>query len=164
MTTTSGVLYIHSASAALRPHIEWALGAALGDSVDLYWSVQPAERGSYRTEHTWHGPVGTASRLASSLKGWDRIRFEVTENPTAGSTGERYSYTPALGIFTGTTGPHGDIVVGENRLQLILRGARDETSLRQGLQVLLGTAWDEELDVFRQAADGVPLRWLHAAG
>ncbi len=164
MTTTSGVLYIHSASAALRPHVEWALGAALGMPVDLSWEPQPAERSTYRSEYAWTGPVGTAAALASNLKRWGRLRFEVTEEPTSDTAGERYSYTPALGIFAATMGSVGDIVVGEHRLRTVLRMAHDDESLRGGLHDLLGTAWDDELDVFRQAADGAPLRWLNAVG
>lgn len=164
MTTTSGVLYIHSAPSALCPHIEWALGAALGMPVDLRWDPQPAERGSYRCEYTWTGPTGTASRLASNLKRWGHLRFEVTEDATTDTAGERYSFTPALGIFAGTIGPFGDIVVGEDRLRSVMRTSRDEVGLREALDELLGSAWDRELDVFRQAADGVPLRWLNAVG
>ncbi|MFV0451488.1 MAG: DUF3145 domain-containing protein [Propioniciclava sp.] len=164
MTTTSGVLFIHSAPSALCPHIEWALGAALGVPADLRWERQPAEPASYRTDYAWTGSTGTASRLASTLKRWERLRFEVTEDHAAGTGGERYSYTPTLGVFVGATGPYGDLVVGENRLRAVLRSAEGQTGLREALDDLLGTAWDAELDVFRQAADGVPLRWLHAAG
>lgn len=164
MTTTSGVLYIHSAPSALCPHIEWALGAALGAPVDLRWDAQPAERATFRTEYAWSGPTGTATRLASNLKRWERLRFEVTEDGTSETAGERYSYTPALGVFVGTIGPFGDIVVGEDRLRTVLRTAHGEADLRAALDDLLGSAWDRELDVFRQAADGVPLRWLHATG
>ncbi len=27
--------------------------------------------------------------------------------------------------------------------------------------MILGTAWDAELEPFRRAGDGVPVRWLH---
>jgi hypothetical protein len=29
------------------------------------------------------------------------------------------------------------------------------------LYVLLGSAWDDELEPFRYAGDGAPVRWLH---
>jgi hypothetical protein len=29
---------------------------------------------------------------------------------------------------------------------------------------LLGKPWDDELEPFRRAGDGAPVRWLHAAG
>jgi hypothetical protein len=33
--------------------------------------------------------------------------------------------------------------------------------LRTGLNLILGAAWDAELEPFRRAGDGVPVRWLH---
>ena len=31
----------------------------------------------------------------------------------------------------------------------------------QEMQELLGKAWDDELEPFRYAGDGAPVRWLH---
>src|SRR6478672_1883261 len=97
-TTTRGVLFVHSAPSALCPHIEWAVGGVVGAPIRVDWTPQPAERASYRTEYSWTGPTGTAARIASALRGWQRIRFEVTEDATTGTEGERYAYTPALGV------------------------------------------------------------------
>ena len=55
----------------------------LGAAVDFNWVAQPAEPGTYRTEISWQAPAGTAAAITSSLRGWDRLRFEVTEEPTA---------------------------------------------------------------------------------
>ena len=117
MSTTRGVLYVHSAPSALCPHIEWAVGGVFGMPVRVDWIPQPIERSCYRTEYSWTGPCGTAARLASALKGWQRIRFEVTEEPTSGTEGERYSYTPTLGVFHAITGIHGDIMIPEDRIK-----------------------------------------------
>ncbi len=87
MSTTRGVLYIHSAPSALCPHIEWAVGGVFGTPVRVDWIPQPIERACYRTEYSWTGPTGTAARLASALKGWQRIRFEVTEEATSSTEG-----------------------------------------------------------------------------
>jgi hypothetical protein len=128
----------------------------------MTWAAQSAERNSYRTELSWTGPSGTGAKLASKLKGWGRIRFEVTEEPTAASEGMRWSYTPRLGIFHATTGIHGDILVPEERLKAaIANDAVGRTPLSQGLAELLGTPWDEELETFRYAGEGAPVRWLH---
>jgi Protein of unknown function (DUF3145) len=162
MTTTRGVLFVHSAPAALCPHVEWAVGGIFGVPVRVDWIPQPVERSSYRTEYSWVGPTGTAASLASALKGWQRLRFEVTEEATSAGEGERYSYTPSLGIFHAITGLHGDILVPEDRIRHAMvsagHGGRD---LRSALDELLGTAWDEELEPFRHAGDGTPVRWLH---
>ena len=49
--------------------------------------------------------------LASAMRGWEHVRYEVTEEPSPGYEGERYSYTPSLGIFHAVMGLHGDILV-----------------------------------------------------
>lgn len=163
MSTTRGVLYVHSAPSALCPHIEWAVGGALGVPSRLDWRPQPLERAAYRTEHSWTGPSGTATKLASALKGWQRIRFEATEEATATTEAERYSYTPSLGVFRAVTGLHGDILVSEDRLrQAMIVSGKDAAALRAQLEQLLGQPWDRELEPFRYAADDEPaVRWLH---
>ena len=162
MSTTRGVLYIHSAPSALCPHIEWAVGGVFGMPIRVDWIPQPIERACYRTEYSWTGPCGTAARLASALKGWQRVRFEVTEEPTSSTEGERYSYTPTLGIFHATTGIHGDIMIPEDRIKhAIAVSALGGKSLTDALHALLGRAWDEELEPFRYAGEGAPVRWLH---
>ncbi|MBA8795774.1 hypothetical protein FHX74_003415 [Friedmanniella endophytica] len=165
MSTTRGVLYIHSAPSALCPHVEWAVGGVFGLPVHFDWTGQPAERASYRTEYSWSGPTGTAARLTSALKGWQRLRFEVTEEATAATEAARYSYTPRLGIFHAVTGLHGDIMVPEDRLKkAILTEALGGADLATSLDELLGRPWDEELEPFRHAGDGAPVRWLHQVG
>ena len=37
-------------------------------------------------------------------------------------------------------------------------------SLEAELALLLGQPWDDELEPFRHAAAGAPVRWLHATG
>jgi len=38
------------------------------------------------------------------------------------------------------------------------------TTLEEELDRLLGRPWDAELEPFRCAAEGAPVRWLHATG
>ncbi len=162
MSTTRGVLYIHSAPSALCPHIEWAVGGVLGVPTSLLWSAQPAERGSYRAELSWTGAPGTAAQLTSALRGWQRLRFEVTEEATASTEAERYSCTPTLGLFRAVTGLHGDILVPEDRIKhAMVSEAHGGKPLVRALEELLGRPWDDELETFRQAGDGAPVRWLH---
>lgn len=162
MARTHGVVQIHSAPSALCPHVEWAVGGIVGVPVRLDWTPQPAERASYRAEYAWTGPVGASAKLASALQGWQRLRFEVTEDATAASEAVRYSYTPALGVFHATIGLHGDVMVNEERLKAaIARDALGRRALHDAIADLLGTAWDDELEVFRQAGAGADVRWLH---
>jgi hypothetical protein len=165
MVSARGVLYVHSAPSALCPHIEWAVAGVVGAQVSMPWIGQSAAPGSVRAELSWHAPAGTAGAIASALGGWNRLRFEVTEDATPGCDGVRYCYTPDLGTFTAVTGADGDILIPENRLRAALMlSAVTGVSLEDQVDKLLGTAWDNELEPFRRAADGAPVRWLNATG
>ena len=160
-----GVLQVHSAPPALCPHIEWAVAGTVGATVTMPWVSQPAAPGSVRAEVTWQGRPGTAGAITSALAGWNRLRFEVTEEASPGCDGVRYSYTPNLGTFSAVTSANGDVLVPENRLRAALTIAATGTSvLDSELERLLGTAWDNELESFRRAGDGAPVRWLNATG
>jgi len=162
MSSTRGILFIHSAPSALCPHVEWAVGGVFGMPVRLDWIPQPIERSAYRTEYSWIGPTGSAARLASALKGWQKLRFEVTEEATSGAEGERYSYTPTLGVFHAITGIHGDILIPEDRIRhAVACSASGGPELAEALEDLLGQSWDSELEPFRYAGEGAPVRWLH---
>jgi hypothetical protein len=159
---TRGVLYVHSAPSALCPHIEWAVSGVLGVPVSLDWTPQPAQSGTYRAELSWTGQVGAAAAVASALRGWNHLRFEITEEPTAGSEGARYSFTPELGVFHAVTGLHGDIMIPEDRLKAaVVKAALGDTTLLHEIDKLLGKPWDDELETFRHAGEGAPVRWLH---
>jgi hypothetical protein len=128
------------------------------------WIGQSAAPGSLRAELDWQARPGAAGAITSALAGWNRLRFEITEDATPGCDGVRYCYTPNLGTFTAVTGADGDILIPENRIRaaLTLAGTGDGSSLEAHLARLLGTAWDDELEPFRRAADGAPVRWLSA--
>jgi hypothetical protein len=163
--TTRGVVFVHSAPPALCPHVEWAAGAVLGVRLHLDWTGQPAEPGSLRTELSWLGAPGTGARLASALRGWDRLRYEVTEEPSAGADGARWSHTPSLGVHHAVVGVHGDVLVHEDRVRAAIAAAGgDARALTDELDRVLGRAWDAELEPFRYAGDGAPVRWLHRVG
>ena len=161
-TATRGVLYVHSAPSALCPHIEWAAGGVLGNAVSLEWTPQPAQAGTYRAEYSWSGDSGTAAAIASALRGWNHLRFEVTEDPTSSTEGVRFACTPDLGVFHAVTGLHGDIMIPEDRLKAaVVKAALGDTTLNNEIDKLLGKPWDDELETFRYAGDGAPVRWLH---
>lgn len=160
--TSCGVLYVHHAAPALSPHIEWAVAGVLGMPMRMQWQPQPVAPGSVRTESAWTGDPGTSARLASALIGWP-IRFEVTENAGPGYDGERYAFTPSLGLFHAATSANGDLVVPENRLRNLIEGRRlaGSEDLATELDRLLGGPWDAELEIFRHAGEDTPVRWLH---
>lgn len=162
--TTRGVLFVHSAPRALCPHIEWAASGVLGMRPVIDWTVQPAEPNMMRTEISWTGPVGTGARLSSSMRGWDHLRYEVTEEATPTTDGSRWSHTPSLGIFHAQTDRVGNIVVPEDRIRAALVHAGDPVTMVAALDLALGQAWDDELEPFRYAGAGAPVRWLHRVG
>jgi Protein of unknown function (DUF3145) len=162
---TRGVLFVHSAPSALCPHVEWAAGGVLGLRLSLDWITQPAAPGLYRTELSWQGAPGTGARLTSSLRGWAHLRFEVTEEPSSGVDGGRWSHTPELGIFHAVTDVHGNVMIPEDRIRAAMdSGFGDPHVITRELELALGRAWDDELEPFRYAGDGAPVRWLHRVG
>lgn len=161
---TRGVLFVHSAPRALCPHVEWAATSVLGTRPVIDWTEQPAAPGALRTEISWSGPAGTGARLTSALRGWDHLRYEVTEEATTSTDGSRWSHTPDLGIFHAQTDRVGNVVVPEDRIRAALVHAADPDRLAQALDLALGQAWDDELEPFRYAGAGAPVRWLHRVG
>ena len=160
--STRGVVYVHSSPPAVNPHVEWAISGVLDARVVLDWTAQDAAPGQMRAECSWTGQVGTAARLASALRAWGMLRFEVTEDPSPGTDGERFSHVPGLGLWHGRTSANGDIVLGEDQVRTALRGGRD--SLHRTLDDMLGTSWDDALEEFRMAGDGGAVTRLHQVG
>ena len=164
-TVTRGVVYVHSTPKALCPHIVWAVEGVLGVRVSVDWTDQPAAPGLVRAELGWSGEPGTGARIASSLRGWENLRYEVTEEPSAGCDGSRWSHTPRLGIHHTWTSASGDAVINEDRLrEVVVLAQGSPEAMQEMIEELLGTDWDDELEVFRYAGDGAPVRWLHKVG
>ncbi|BDZ46717.1 DUF3145 domain-containing protein [Naasia aerilata] len=160
-----GVLYVHSSPRALCPHVEWATGRALGRAVNFQWIDQPVLRGAQRTDYHWEGPEGTGAAIASALRGWEHLRYEVTEEAGFGTDGARWMHTPDLGIFYAQTDTAGNMVIPEDRIRYAMESAGvNALELHKELRLALGNAWDEELEPFRLAQEKSPVVWLHRAG
>jgi hypothetical protein len=169
-----GVLQVHSAPPALCSHVEWAVAGVIGVPVSLPWVNQAAAPGMVRAELDWQGSPGASAAITSALAGWSRLRFEVTEEASPGCDAVRYSCTPDLGVFSAVTMANGDILIPESRLRAVLALAATPvmagslpdrgSSLEDEIARLLGQPWDDELEPFRCAGDGAPVRWLHATG
>lgn len=157
---TGGVLQVHACAPALCPHVEWAVARELGAPVSLTWTAQPLRAGQLRAEGVWRGRPGTADRLAAALRAWTTVTFEVTEEPSPGLDGQRYSYTPELGVFRAVVSANGDVLVQEDRLRALLGRSTRADQLSQGLDDLLGAAWDDELEPLRQAGFGAEVAFL----
>jgi hypothetical protein len=141
------------------------LESVLHEPVRLDWTSQPAGPRLLRAELSWTGEAGTGARLASALRGWDHLRYEVTEEPSAGTDGSRWSHTPALGIHHTSISAAGDALVHEEQVRAALaRATGDSRLLQDELDLVLGGPWDRELEPFRYAGEGAPVRWLHKVG
>ncbi len=144
-----GFLTVHSTPSALRHHIDWAIQAILGTWVKPTWSPQPLIPGSYRTQLEFRDRQGAAAELASSLRSWHYLNFEVIENTDNG--GELFRCTPELGIHRALVDQTGAVILSENQLDTVLKNSFDEESIRDAIAGLLGSTWEQELDRFRSA-------------
>ena len=142
-----GFLTIHSAPSALRHHIDWAIQTVLGNWIKLAWSPQPLMPGTFRTQLEFRGDQGAAAEIASSLRSWHYLNFEVIEGTELG--GELFRFTPELGIHRAIVDQSGAVQVNENQLSVILSNSFDEESIREAIASLLGSSWESELDRFR---------------
>ena len=159
-----GVVFVHSAPAAVCPHVEWGLAGVLGDRISLSWTSQPALPGSLRADYAWKGAAGSGMRLAAALKAWPMLRFEITEECGPGSDAERICHLPGRGIWRATIAANGDVLLGEDHLRALLIKATSLDGLRHELNAALGADVDAELEPFRRAGDGTPVTWLHQVG
>ncbi|MCW2582242.1 MAG: hypothetical protein JWQ53_1032 [Klenkia sp.] len=159
--STQGVVFVHACPKALCQHVEWSLERVIGAPVSLTWAEQPATHGSFRAEVSWTGSAGTGSKLVAALKQWPMLRFEVTEEPSQGSDGERMSYVPGHGVFRTPMSANGDLMITEQQLRHLAATATSVEAFRHGVDDLLGAAWDDDLEAHRHAGDGAPPTWLH---
>ena len=162
MGPARGVIFIHSCPRAVSPQVEWALAAVFGTQVPIDWSEQPVAPGTVRAELIWGGPQGTGAKVASAMHPFRQLRHEITEDPSPGREGERFSSTPSLGLFRATIGVHGDVMVPEDRLRTAVAQALvTGDALADEISRLIGAPWDEELEAYRCAHEGSTVRVLH---
>lgn len=161
----TGVLVVHCAPRALCSHVEWTVNAVVGQPQNFQWKDQPLVPEFARVQVYWEAPVGTAARLASELRGWVDLRFEVTEDPTRFGLGLRIAHTPALGLNTVTLDALGNVLVTEHQVEAILQAASgDVTAVREGFDSALGNAWERELEPYRAAQYDQSIRLLRGVG
>jgi hypothetical protein len=142
-----GSLFIHSCPAALKHHVEWSLQSILGKGISLSWRTQPLQPGTFRAEISWHEKTSKASEIATSLRSWHYLRFEVRDESENG--GDFYRFTPELGIHRASIDGAGSIVINENQITSALDKSFDEEALRAALESALGTKWELELEPLR---------------
>ena len=145
-SSIAGLVTIHSAPTALRQHIEWGLNAILGQPHSYTWRDQPLAAGTIRTTLEYRGEAGLAAKIATALKNWHYLRFEVQEFGKDG--GEYFRFTPELGIHRANVDAAGSIQISENVIRKAL-ASFDDLEVRENLELALGSHWDEALEPFR---------------
>lgn len=103
--------------------------------------------GTYKCTLTWRDRQGVAAAVASALRSWHYICFEVQEDTNSG--GELFRFTPELGIHRAVTDLSGAVVISENQIGEVLKNSFDDESIRAGLALLIGSDWENELERFR---------------
>jgi hypothetical protein len=160
-------LVVLSCPPALCPHLEFALSAELEQPVALRWTSQPADQGTLTATVDISGADGVAGRITSRLRRLGPVRFEVSEAASEHGDAERYAYTPDLGLFRASMAASGEAVVTEGQLRTLLTSSHDlpaAATLAHGIERLLGTAWDEELEPLRRGGAEAPVSWLRRTG
>lgn len=142
----AGLITIHSAPSALRQHLEWGLNGLLGTPHNYVWRDQPLATGTLRMTIEFRAPAGTAAAIATALKNWHYLRFEVQELSTDG--GEYFRFTPELGIHRSLVDGSGSILISENVIRKSLQSF-DDVEVRENLEAALGKEWDDALEPMR---------------
>lgn len=125
---------------ALIRHVEWSIESILGN-VAINWRNQPLDAGTQRTQVEWRANKDLSGQLASALKSWHYLRFEITYGS------EFFRHTPDLGMHRSNIDEVGNILVTENQIKFAM--SKTDDSMRESLNVAIGTEWEVELERFR---------------
>jgi len=135
-----GFLTIHSCPMALIRHVEWSIESLLGP-VQIEWRPQPLVAGTQRALIEWRSNKDASAELASLLKSWHYLRFEINYG------NQLFRHTPDLGMHRSQIDEMGSILITENQIKFALTKSDEE--VRELLDVALGTEWEVELERFR---------------
>ena len=161
-----GVIYIHSAPRALCPHVEWAVGRALGRAVNFDWRDQPVLDGRPAHRVLLGGPPrhGRRARLraarlgAPALRGHRGCRPRHRRRPLDAHARSRHLLRPDRHRPATSSSPR---TASASRWR---SAGSDAFELHRELRLALGQAWDDELEPFRHASEDSPVVWLHKVG
>ena len=103
--------------------------------------------GTYRAEITWREKTSKCAEIATALRSWHYVRFEVRDESDNG--GDFYRFTPDLGMHRSEIDGLGNIIVGEHLIEAALAKSFDEESIRESISTIFGKAWELELAPLR---------------
>jgi hypothetical protein len=152
---SKGLVFIHQAPSALLTHVEWTISGVSGNPTSINWLPLPAPWQGSRGFANWEGPAGSGAVLATSFMNLKQLTFEVIQQDSLDSSGYRWSFTPALGMFSSATDEAGNVLVNENQLRFIVESCGSNgLKLQAELRKVLGQAFDDELESYRELFDG----------
>jgi hypothetical protein len=159
---TSGIIYIHTVPKPVCAYIQSIIRNLLQEKISFNWQKQDLLENMYKCQIEWTGDVGLGAKIASAFRGWEHLRYEVTENPSLENEGGRWMHTPSLGIFYQVMDLSGNFLIPEERIKVILETGGNISEIRRKLDLALGTAWDSELEPFRMSNDQNmgKLKWI----
>lgn len=152
---SEGLVFLHLAPSALLSHVEWTISGISGNPTKINWVQNDSPLPTSRGVCTFSGPANSAETLASAFMNLKQLSFEILQHPGISAAGARWSFTPSLGIFHCATDGVGNLVVNENQLRIAMeRAGSNAMKLQSEIRKLLGQAWDDELEPFRELVGG----------
>jgi hypothetical protein len=145
-------------------HIEWAINQVIGQVISFTWVNQPLNPGSKAMEFEYKHHMPIAAKLATALKAWHYIRFEIREVNKNTQDATYYRATPDLGLHQAQLASNGDVVLNENQVNSILKNSLSYEKLQANLENALGINWDLELEPYRLALAGPMLDTVSKSG
>ena len=152
---SKGLVFIHQAPSSLLTHIEWTISGVCEAPITISWQVLLTPKQGFRALAHWEGPEGSGAVLATSFMNLKQISFEIIQQDSLDVSGYRWSYTPTLGMFSSATDEAGNILVSENQLRHVVDSCGSNgLKLQAELRKVLGQAFDDELESYRELFDG----------
>ena len=156
-----GFIVLHAVPFSISKQVTWTISRALNADLRPNWAPQPTLTGHVQATFDWNADSSIGARLASELAGWQRIWFEVSQEPTDGVDASVWFHTPRLGLTHRNTDACGNLLVGENQLRLAMAtNGRNAKDLKANLDLLLAAEWTEELEPLRIGAAQNRAVWL----
>ncbi len=150
---SEGLVLIHRAPVALLTHVEWTISGITGNPTKINWSQEDSSDSIFRGSVAIDCSLNECATLASALMNLKQLIFEVVHQSAL--SGARWSFTPNLGMFHCATDEAGNLLVGENQLRASMdKAGSNILKLQAELRKVLGQAWDDELEPYREPIGG----------
>ncbi|MEO0024613.1 MAG: hypothetical protein RL196_1054 [Actinomycetota bacterium] len=158
--STPGFLLVHGAAGVDRARLEGAIDELVRVVQPFVWSsveslqlatasAARAPEPLYRASFEFLADLDTTAQLATRLAAFQTIWFEVALTFSSKGLGQRYCYTPTLGMFHSQLDEAGNQLFNENQIRIALQSAT-KSGLQAQMTKMLGAQWDAQLDQLRK--------------